>query len=68
MTFHTPVGCPNTGIQGAGGEIHVGHTAVSRKVVGESVRDNAERILWVMVAYSCLIEFHGVLARRKKNL
>ena len=44
MTFRTPVGCPNTGIQGAGGEIHVGHTAVSIKVVGESVRDNAERI------------------------
>ena len=24
--------------------------------------------LWIMAAYRCLIEFHGVLARRKKNL
>ena len=37
-------------------------------VVGKTVRGNTEIVYGLKVANSCLIEFHGVLPRRKKNL
>ena len=43
-------------------------TAVSRKVTPQKRTRQFRKDLRVMVAYVCLIEFHGVLARSKESL
>ena len=46
------------------------YIAVSTKVVApkrESARDNGYLLLWVVIGCPCLVEVHGVSARRKEK-